>query len=79
MLPAPTHVDKLLPVVLDADPGLLDHVQVGASDSQGRVSAVGKPERPDQWAGLGSEPGLQRHGASGVRLERMSTTQGLSL
>lgn len=67
-LPAPTHVDKLPPVVLDADPRLLDHVQVGASDGQGRVSTVGKAGERGQRAGLSTEPGLQ---PSRVRLERM--------
>lgn len=54
---APTHVDKLLPVVLDTDPGLLDHVQVGAGDGQGRVSAVGKPGEAWSAGWVCTEPG----------------------
>lgn len=35
-----TYIDGLLAVVLDADPRLLDDVQVGAGDGQGRVPAA---------------------------------------
>lgn len=35
-----TYVDGLLAVVLDADPRLLDDVQVGAGDGQRRVPAA---------------------------------------
>lgn len=40
-LPTATHIDGLPAVVLDADARLLDDVQVGASDDQRRVPAVG--------------------------------------
>lgn len=46
-LTAATYVDKLLAIVLDADPWLLDHVQIGAGDCQRRVSAVENRETPD--------------------------------
>lgn len=68
MLPAPTHIDKLPPVVLDADPGLLDHVQVGAGDSQGCVSAVGNQERPDQWLGCAHSLGSTHRMPAGLGL-----------
>lgn len=47
VLTAATYVDKLLPIVLDADPWLLDHIQVGAGNSQRRVPAVENQETPD--------------------------------
>ena len=46
-LTAATYVDKLLAIVLDADPWLLDHIQVGAGDGQRRVSAAENQETPD--------------------------------